>query len=91
MSDAKHTGLYGKFRVQRTDGRDAPGEKHDGCSYFVLDLTHDEHARAAALAYAESCECDGWGRLARDLRQRVAEIEAGEVLERYHDRKDPPR
>ncbi|KKM21830.1 hypothetical protein LCGC14_1631450 [marine sediment metagenome] len=27
-------GLYEKFAVRRTDGRDQPGERHDGCEYF---------------------------------------------------------
>jgi hypothetical protein len=51
MSDTKR-GLYGKYRVQRLGG--TPG-KHDDCEYFVLDLMHDIHARAALAAYAESC------------------------------------
>lgn len=40
-------GLYAKFIVRRTDGSDAPGGKHHGCDYFVLDVTHDKHAKAA--------------------------------------------
>jgi len=59
--------LYRKFEVRRTDGSDRPGGKHAGCSYFVLDLDHDEHAIAAIAAYAESCE-DTRPVLARDLR-----------------------
>ena len=67
----RNRGLYGKFVVTRTDGRDAFGEKHDGCDYFVLDLTHDKHAIPAVLAYADACERDGYTELARDLRLRV--------------------
>ncbi len=48
-------GLYGKFNVQRTDGRDAPGQKHHGCRYFVMDLDHDPYAIAAIRAYAVAC------------------------------------
>ena len=48
-------GVYEKYMVARTDGRDLPGEKHEECSYFVLDLTHDPHAVPALRAYAESC------------------------------------
>lgn len=56
VSDAdKDRGLYEKFRVERTDGRSAPGEKHADCEYFVLDLTHDPHALPALEAYAKSC------------------------------------
>lgn len=69
MSDEekRYRGLYDKFEVLRTDGRDNEGEKHFGCRYFILDLNHDPHARVAILAYANSCEAD-YPRLARDLR-----------------------
>ena len=63
-------GLYGKFKVWRTDGKDSEGEKHDGCDYFVLDLTHDPHARPALLAYADSCEAE-YPLLAIDLRAKL--------------------
>lgn len=46
--------LYHKFNVVRTDGRDQEGEKHHGCKYFVLDVTHDPHALVAVRAYADS-------------------------------------
>lgn len=62
-------GLYGKFRVRRTDGRDGPGQKHDGCDYFVLDLTHDPHAMSAIRAYAAACRGD-YPLLAADLVQK---------------------
>lgn len=44
-------GLGGKYLIWRTDQRDRPGEKHHGCRYFVLDLTHDPAAAAAIAAY----------------------------------------
>jgi hypothetical protein len=53
--DDKHFGLYKKFEVQRVDGQSAPGLKHDGCEYFVIDLTHDEFAGPAILAYGLAC------------------------------------
>ena len=59
-------GLYGKFNVERVDGKSATGEKHDGCEYFVLDLTHDPHALPALRAYVESCRGD-YPLLANDL------------------------
>jgi hypothetical protein len=59
-------GIYAKFRVERTDGKSAPGEKHDGCEYFVLDRTHDRFAAAALRAYAEACR-DEYPQLAADL------------------------
>jgi hypothetical protein len=49
-------GIYNKFVVLRTDGTSAPGQKHDGCYYFVLDLDHDPFARAALSAYRDACK-----------------------------------
>lgn len=51
----EEAGIYEKFIVKRTDGRHRKGQKHCGCAYFVLDITHDKHALPALLAYAESC------------------------------------
>lgn len=62
-------GLYRKFEVNRTDGSDAPGGKHHGCEYFVLDTTHDKFAAPALLAYANACESE-YPELAADLRKR---------------------
>jgi hypothetical protein len=69
MSDAKR-GLYNKFHIQRVDGEHLPGGKHDNCEYFVLDITHDKHAKAALLAYAESCKSE-YPLLAHDLRAQA--------------------
>lgn len=69
--DKRTTGLHNKFRVERVDGKSAPGEKHDGCEYFVLDLTHDPHAAPALRAYAASCRED-YPILAVDLMAKVA-------------------
>lgn len=63
-------GLYNKFNVTRTDGRDAAGEKHDGCEYFVLDNSHDRHALPALIAYADSCQTD-FPLLAAELRLKA--------------------
>lgn len=60
-------GLYEKFRVTRLDGTDGPGGKHEGCRYFVLDLTHDPFAFPAIRAYARACEAT-LPVLAADLR-----------------------
>jgi hypothetical protein len=67
MPSERKRGLYEKFRVERTDGKSAPGEKHDGCHYFVLDLDHDEFAGAALKAYAEACK-DQYPALSVELR-----------------------
>jgi hypothetical protein len=53
--DKKKMGLYQKFIVRRTDGRDAPGCKHAKCRYFVLDLTHDPFAIPALYSYKTAC------------------------------------
>ena len=66
----KTRGLYQKFVVTRTDGKSAPGEKHDGCEYFVLDVSCDPHAIPALLAYAESCEAE-YPLLAADVRKKA--------------------
>lgn len=71
MSDNKNRGLYDKFSVKRTDGRDDPGEKHDDCRYFVLDLTHDPLAIPAARAYALSAWIAGYRQLSEDLTELV--------------------
>lgn len=73
--DRTKQGIIDKFRVFRTDGTDAPGCKHDGCWYWVLDLTHDEFAGEAILAYADACK-DKYPQLADELRRRVVEASA---------------
>ena len=67
-------GVYEKFIVHRRDGRSLEGEKHDGCEYFVLDLTHDRHCVEALRSYAESCRTD-FPLLSRDLFKVVSELE----------------
>ena len=62
----KAKGLYNKYHVMRMDYRDLPGEKHEGCRLFVLDITHDPHAIPAIRAYADSCRAD-YPVLAADL------------------------
>lgn len=69
--DKTTTGLFHKFNVERVDGTSAPGQKHDGCDYFVLDLTHDPHALPALRAYAQSCRAD-YPKLADDLDAKAA-------------------
>ncbi|WP_420105754.1 hypothetical protein [Herbaspirillum huttiense] len=52
---AEQQGIFRKFDVRRVDGSDAPGGKHHGCRYFVIDLDHDQHAPAAMAAYGLAC------------------------------------
>lgn len=65
----REQGLFRKFDVRRTDGRDAPGGDRAGAEYFVLDVTHDPHALRALAAYADAVEFTHPD-LARDLRGR---------------------
>lgn len=69
--DKRERGLYRKFIVERVDGKSAPGQKHDGCEYFVLDLTHDKRALPALRAYAGAADLDGDHALATDLYAKV--------------------
>lgn len=65
----KSRGLYQKFYVERTDGSSAMDEKHHGCDYFVMDMTHDKFAIAAVMAYADACEKE-YPLLSADLRAK---------------------
>ncbi len=67
----KRKGLYSRYWVRRLDGSSGEGEKHEHCTYFVLDWQHDPFAIPAALAYADACESE-YPELAKDLR-RMAE------------------
>jgi hypothetical protein len=58
LKDQKKIGLYRKFTVTRKDGRHKKGEKHHGCLYFVLDLTHDPFVWKALECYAIECKAD---------------------------------
>lgn len=62
----RNRGLYRKFKVIRTDGQSAIGEKHEHCRYFVLDLDHDQFAPDALKAYAEKCRKE-FPKLANDI------------------------
>jgi hypothetical protein len=67
-------GLYQKFTVIRNDGRSAPGEKHERCAYFVLDLDHDPFAYEAIRTYAQNCR-KKYPALADDLVTKLIEMQ----------------
>jgi hypothetical protein len=69
----RERGIYRKYDVQRVDGR---ADKHSGCEYFVLDLTHDKFAPAALAAYAAAC-AEEFPALSADLRQIVGRSDHG--------------
>ncbi len=58
-------GLFRKYEVSRVDGK----PEHNDCDYFVLDVTHDPHAKAALCAYADAVEVDN-PTLAGEMRSR---------------------
>ncbi|OHU76063.1 hypothetical protein [Mycobacteroides chelonae] len=66
----KNVGLYSKYRVERTDGKDKG-------PYFVLQYATDPHARTALAAYAASCR-EHYPALAADLREALLKHEAPE-------------
>jgi hypothetical protein len=82
--DNKERGLYGKFIIERTDGKSAAGEKHDGCQYFVLDLTHDPLAYNAARVYAKNAMKAGYTELAHDLIVLINRLEPESAKEGNH-------
>ena len=71
-------GLLPKFLVRRMDGSHGHLRKHDGCHYFVLDLTrgHDKFALPALRAYVEACRAE-YPLLADDLERACNEMEPG--------------
>jgi hypothetical protein len=73
----RERGLYVKYEVQRTDGTDQPGGRHDGCRTFVLDLDHDPEAQRVLLEYARLIR-DERRSLSDDLARLVGMIRAGE-------------
>lgn len=76
MADDKSRGLYEKFKVERTDGRSAKGEKHHGCRYFVLDVDHDPLAFNALRTYASEAREAGYEALA----EGIAEMMIGTIV-----------
>lgn len=76
---AEQQGLFRKFSVSRVDGSDAPGGKHHGCEYFVLDMDHDKAAPAALVAYADAV-AETHPQLAADLRARFGKALTGPAV-----------
>ena len=70
----KQIGLYQKYYVERTDGSSGPGGKHENCSYYVLDLVHDEFAIPALRAYAAACRGE-YPQLAADIDDIITNSE----------------
>jgi hypothetical protein len=67
IKDDRERGLYGKYKVERADGKDKG-------PYFVLAYATDPHARVALRAYAESC-ANEYRALANDLMRELDETQ----------------
>ena len=67
MSNNK--GFYDKYVVEKKDGSTSKD-----ADYFVLRLDNDKHARAAALAYAQSIRNEN-PNLALDIYAKVVKYE----------------
>lgn len=61
--DDTNRGVYYKYEVRRLND---PAGKHANCTFFVLDLNHDEFAVPALRAYARACR-KKFPALAKDL------------------------
>lgn len=85
LPDDKKRGVYRKYKVTRTDGSHKKGGKHENCSYYVLDLEHDEFALPALKAYAKACKKQ-FPKLAADLQKVLATRSCGcrSVMECQH-------
>lgn len=66
----RELGWINKFTVIRNDGKSEPGQKHEGCEYFVLDLSHDPFAAPALRSYAAACK-KTYPHLAADIMEKV--------------------
>ena len=71
--DKRQKGIYHKYFLSRTDGTDAPGQKHESCDYYVLDLTHDPYARPAIIAYGSACAIE-FPQLSADLLAKAEHV-----------------
>lgn len=81
---ARPKGLFVKFRVSRMDHR----PKKANAAYFVLDVQNDPFARAALLAYADSCQ-GAKPELARDIYEHFRDREPNwDVLRGDEDPRD---
>jgi hypothetical protein len=68
--DGEKKGLYGKYRIEKTDGSAVDPK----AVYFTLRLDTDRHARRAIQAYVESCR-EEQPELARDLEKLIEKLE----------------
>ena len=70
MMQKDRRGLYGKYKVEKSDGSPLDPK----AIYFTLRIDTDPHARAAIRAYIESCREEN-PELARDLERILVEVD----------------
>lgn len=63
-------GVEDIYRIVRIDGKDKPGEEHENCMYYVLDLNHDRYALPALHSYAGACRSE-YPELAEELERLI--------------------
>lgn len=72
QAEEQSVGLYGKFHVERVDGKDRPGGPKEGAKYFVLDYVNDPVARIALRAYVTELRRQGIeSDLAEELNREI--------------------
>lgn len=69
--DKKQLGLYQKFQVVRSDGKDQPGGPKYGARYFVLDYVNDPVAIGVMPQVIQAYHDAGYGALADDLEKAL--------------------
>ena len=62
--------IYGKYYVERADGRDKLGRDKANSRYFVLDYMNDKYAREAMMYYAFKC-VDQFPELSADIWKQL--------------------
>jgi hypothetical protein len=71
-AEAASVGLYGKYHVERADGRDKDGGDRANAQYFVLDYANDPVAEVALRAYiAELVKRGEQPQLVKDLNRAL--------------------
>ncbi len=75
MPSNKDKGLYPKYQVHRTDGRDEDGGDRANARYFVLDYVNDPAAREALRTYSSFALAQGFEQLYDDLQDALERVE----------------
>lgn len=85
MSDNKERGLYGKYYVERRDGKPLKGDMA-----IVLEIG-DPNAWPALMAWAETVREKGYKKLAHDIERYVKSARAERVYMEHPDALEEPK